>query len=175
MAPLPTLRERILSDIEGRINSREWPPGAHIPFEPELAQQYSCSRITVNTALAARRYSHQPRVFESAHLAISRTYTTFRVRLQFSTRRKSFFAQRLRNWLSAFQTAAGDHIGAQNSHERLSTPFETMHFFPALTLPQAWVFAKRKFSKSFDAASTRVRRLTHNFVEPDTRFCYYFQ
>ena len=32
-----TLHQRILSDIEGRIVSGEWPPGHRIPFELDLA------------------------------------------------------------------------------------------------------------------------------------------
>jgi len=47
-----SLHERILSDIEGRILSGEWPPGARIPFEHELSEQYACSRMTVNKALS---------------------------------------------------------------------------------------------------------------------------
>jgi len=47
----PSLHERILNDIEGRILSGEWPPGARIPFEHELSEQYACSRMTVNKAL----------------------------------------------------------------------------------------------------------------------------
>ena len=46
-----SLHERILGDIEGRIVSGEWPPGARIPFEHELSEQYGCSRMTVNKAL----------------------------------------------------------------------------------------------------------------------------
>ena len=46
-----SLHERILGDIEGRILSGEWPPGARIPFEHELSAQYGCSRMTVNKAL----------------------------------------------------------------------------------------------------------------------------
>jgi GntR family histidine utilization transcriptional repressor len=46
-----SLHERILGDIEGRIISGEWPPGARIPFEHELSAQYRCSRMTVNKAL----------------------------------------------------------------------------------------------------------------------------
>jgi GntR family histidine utilization transcriptional repressor len=45
------LHERILGDIEARIFSGEWPPGARIPFEHELSAQYCCSRMTVNKAL----------------------------------------------------------------------------------------------------------------------------
>jgi GntR family histidine utilization transcriptional repressor len=44
------LYQRILSDIRGRILSGEWPPGHRIPFEHELAQEYRCSRMTVNKA-----------------------------------------------------------------------------------------------------------------------------
>jgi GntR family histidine utilization transcriptional repressor len=47
----PSLHERILSDIEDRILSGEWPPGSRIPFEHELSGHYDCSRMTVNKAL----------------------------------------------------------------------------------------------------------------------------
>jgi len=47
----PTLHERITGDIESRILSGEWPPGARIPFEHELSARYGCSRMTVNKAL----------------------------------------------------------------------------------------------------------------------------
>mgnify|MGYP000689266938 CR=1 FL=1 len=46
-----TLHQRILSDIEGRILSGEWPPGYRIPFEVELAAQYQVSRMTVNKVM----------------------------------------------------------------------------------------------------------------------------
>src|SRR5690606_4007174 len=46
------LYQRILSDIRGRILSGEWPPGHRIPFEHELADQYGCSRMTVNKAMS---------------------------------------------------------------------------------------------------------------------------
>lgn len=49
--PNPSLHERILADIEGRILSGEWPPGYRIPYEHELSSQYACSRMTVNKAL----------------------------------------------------------------------------------------------------------------------------
>jgi GntR family histidine utilization transcriptional repressor len=45
------LHQRILSDVEGRILSGEWPPGYRIPFEHELTTLYGCSRMTVNKAL----------------------------------------------------------------------------------------------------------------------------
>jgi GntR family histidine utilization transcriptional repressor len=48
----PSLHQRILGDIEGRILSGEWPPGYRIPFEMELATIYDCSRMTVNKALS---------------------------------------------------------------------------------------------------------------------------
>jgi GntR family histidine utilization transcriptional repressor len=47
----PSLHERISSEIEARILSGEWPPGARIPFEHELSARYACSRMTVNKAL----------------------------------------------------------------------------------------------------------------------------
>jgi GntR family histidine utilization transcriptional repressor len=46
-----TLHQRILSDIEGRIVSGDWPPGHRIPFEVDLATHYDCSRMTVNKVL----------------------------------------------------------------------------------------------------------------------------
>ncbi|CDZ70529.1 Histidine utilization repressor [Neorhizobium galegae bv. orientalis] len=46
-----TLHHRILSDIEGRIVSGEWPPGYRLPFEVDLAIQYGCSRMTANKVL----------------------------------------------------------------------------------------------------------------------------
>jgi GntR family transcriptional regulator, histidine utilization repressor len=46
-----SLGQRILSDIERRILSGEWPPGHRIPFEYELTAAYGCSRMTVNKAL----------------------------------------------------------------------------------------------------------------------------
>ncbi|WHA41224.1 histidine utilization repressor [Agrobacterium larrymoorei] len=46
-----SLHERIMSDVEGRILSGEWPPGYRIPFEHELTLEYGCSRMTVNKAL----------------------------------------------------------------------------------------------------------------------------
>ncbi len=53
----PSLHQKILADIEGKIISGEWSPGHRIPFEVDLARDYGCSRMTVNkvlTQLAAR-------------------------------------------------------------------------------------------------------------------------
>lgn len=47
----PTLHQRILREIEGRIVSGEWPPGYRIPFEIDLAARYGVSRMTVNKVL----------------------------------------------------------------------------------------------------------------------------
>ncbi|TFF27865.1 histidine utilization repressor [Jiella endophytica] len=41
----------IRDDLEAKILSREWPPGAQIPFEADLATRYGCSRMTVNKVL----------------------------------------------------------------------------------------------------------------------------
>jgi GntR family histidine utilization transcriptional repressor len=46
------LYQRIRSDIEGHILSGEWPPGHRVPFEHELMESYSCSRMTVNKVLS---------------------------------------------------------------------------------------------------------------------------
>ena len=46
-----SLHERIVRDLEGKILSGQWPPGYRIPFEHELTEEYSCSRMTVNKAV----------------------------------------------------------------------------------------------------------------------------
>lgn len=47
----PSLHQRILQDIEGRILSGDWKPGDRIPSEQTLTEQYGCSRMTVNKVL----------------------------------------------------------------------------------------------------------------------------
>jgi GntR family histidine utilization transcriptional repressor len=47
-----TLHQTIVSEIEGRVLSGDWPPGYRIPFEHELMEHYGCARMTVNKALA---------------------------------------------------------------------------------------------------------------------------
>ena len=49
--PAASLHQRILSDIEDRILSGDWPPGHRIPSEHDLTARYACSRMTVNKAL----------------------------------------------------------------------------------------------------------------------------
>jgi len=51
MTAAKTLHQKILSDIEGRIVSGEWPPGHRLPFEIDLAKSYDVSRMTVNKVL----------------------------------------------------------------------------------------------------------------------------
>ena len=46
-----SLHQRILSAVEEKILSGEWPPGYRIPSEHELKEQYQCSRMTVNKVL----------------------------------------------------------------------------------------------------------------------------
>jgi GntR family transcriptional regulator, histidine utilization repressor len=46
-----SLHQSILSDIEQRILSGKWPPGHRIPAEYQLADEYGCSRMTVNKVL----------------------------------------------------------------------------------------------------------------------------
>lgn len=48
-----SLHERIRRDIEAAILSGELRPGARLPIELELMQQYGCSRMTVSKALSA--------------------------------------------------------------------------------------------------------------------------
>ncbi|MBB4010610.1 histidine utilization repressor [Allorhizobium taibaishanense] len=43
-----SLHQRILEDIEDNILSGRWPPGHKIPSEQVLAEDYGCSRMTVN-------------------------------------------------------------------------------------------------------------------------------
>jgi GntR family histidine utilization transcriptional repressor len=50
-APL-SITARIHRDVQHHIVSGAWPPGTRIPFEHELAEQYACSRMTVNKALS---------------------------------------------------------------------------------------------------------------------------
>ncbi len=41
----------IQSEVLGRIHSRQWKPGEMIPNEASLAEEFGCSRATVNRAL----------------------------------------------------------------------------------------------------------------------------
>ncbi|MEJ1157900.1 histidine utilization repressor [Prosthecomicrobium sp. N25] len=52
-AGVPSLNQRIRSDIEGKILSGEWPPGHRIPFEHELMDEYGCARMTVSKVLSS--------------------------------------------------------------------------------------------------------------------------
>lgn len=46
------LHRRIGGEIEQRILSGEWPPGARVPTEVELTSEYGCARMTVSRALS---------------------------------------------------------------------------------------------------------------------------
>jgi len=48
---MSVLHRRIGADIERRILSGEWPPGARVPTELELQTEYGCARMTVSRAL----------------------------------------------------------------------------------------------------------------------------
>ena len=41
----------IKGEILRRIQHREWPPGALVPGEVELAEEFGCARATVNRAM----------------------------------------------------------------------------------------------------------------------------
>lgn len=42
---------QVHDEVLRRIGQREWPPGALIPAETELAEEFGCARATVNRAL----------------------------------------------------------------------------------------------------------------------------
>jgi len=50
---MSTLDTRIRADLEGKVRSGEWPPGARIPTEHELMAHYGCARMTVHKAITA--------------------------------------------------------------------------------------------------------------------------
>ncbi len=43
--------EAIRAEVLNRIRTRVWPPGALIPSEEALAEEFGCARATVNRAL----------------------------------------------------------------------------------------------------------------------------
>jgi GntR family histidine utilization transcriptional repressor len=52
-AKVAALYQRIRNDLEAKIMSGAWAPGHRVPFEHELMETYSCSRMTVNKVLSA--------------------------------------------------------------------------------------------------------------------------
>ncbi|AYD03789.1 histidine utilization repressor [Neorhizobium sp. NCHU2750] len=50
---MTSMHQRIFDDIEQKIVTGSWPPGARVPPEHELEGTYNCSRMTVNKALSA--------------------------------------------------------------------------------------------------------------------------
>ena len=48
---MPAGWEQVRAEVMARIRSRQWPPGALIPGEEALAQEFGCARATVNRAL----------------------------------------------------------------------------------------------------------------------------
>ncbi|WP_428377214.1 UTRA domain-containing protein [Lichenicoccus sp.] len=47
----PSIGARIEQDLERKILSGAWPPGSRIPYEHQLMEQFSCSRMTVSKVL----------------------------------------------------------------------------------------------------------------------------
>ncbi|MFU8776707.1 MAG: UTRA domain-containing protein [Roseovarius sp.] len=45
--------QSIQDEVLRRIHARDWPPGADIPNEADLAREFGCARATVNRALRA--------------------------------------------------------------------------------------------------------------------------
>ncbi|SFT63049.1 GntR family transcriptional regulator [Sedimentitalea nanhaiensis] len=50
---MSTSWQNVQDEALRRIHSREWPPGAQIPNEADLARELGCARATVNRALRA--------------------------------------------------------------------------------------------------------------------------
>ena len=50
-ATMPAAYERIEADLRRRIAAGEWPPGARLPRQDELCEQYGVSLQPVRTAL----------------------------------------------------------------------------------------------------------------------------
>jgi GntR family transcriptional regulator, histidine utilization repressor len=50
---MPAGWESVRAEVMARIRSRHWPPGALIPGEEALAQEFGCARATVGRALTA--------------------------------------------------------------------------------------------------------------------------
>ena len=50
--PAQSMYQRIHDEIIDRIVSGAWPPGHRVSSEMELAEEYGCSRMTVNKALS---------------------------------------------------------------------------------------------------------------------------
>ncbi|GGH08659.1 UTRA domain-containing protein [Silvibacterium dinghuense] len=51
--PIASISETIRSELESRILSGALSPGARIPVERELMEEYGCSRMTVNKAISS--------------------------------------------------------------------------------------------------------------------------
>lgn len=49
----PSTWQAVRNAVLARIHAREWPPGAPIPNEADLAHELGCARATVNRALRA--------------------------------------------------------------------------------------------------------------------------
>lgn len=49
--PVGSLHQLMMTDIEARILSGDWPPGHRLPTEKELCEEYSCSRMTASKVL----------------------------------------------------------------------------------------------------------------------------
>lgn len=137
-----SLHQRILGYIEERILSGEWPPGFRIPFEIDLAEQYKCSRMTVNkaltqlakTGLIERRrksgsYVTHPRAqsavleIRDIKLEVESIGLPYRYKLATRTRRRSSAEDRLRLGLEV----AAPVLDIQCTHFAGNRPFCVEH------------------------------------------------
>lgn len=72
-----SLHERITSEIRDRILSGEWAPGHRLPSEMALADEYGCSRMTINKAMTE--------LARTGYVERRRRAGTFVIRPQIST------------------------------------------------------------------------------------------
>jgi GntR family histidine utilization transcriptional repressor len=76
VAPTLSLHQRILNDIEQNILSGHWEPGHRIPSEHELANEYKCSRMTVNKVLTQLARANMVERRRKAGSFVTRSHST---------------------------------------------------------------------------------------------------
>ena len=130
-----SIEDRIRSDIEGRIRSGEWRPGARIPFEHELVKTYSCSRATVSKAMSGlaraglierRRkvgsFVAQPRI-HSAVMAIPDLAQLIETRGEQHRWALLSESRRRSGWVPGNLTSSGTLLALEGVHHAGERPF----------------------------------------------------